>query len=99
MKATRTTWPQTIYAAALLYRSGGGREWLCCYQFVVSGVNPLTKEEVIERGRRGVAAEMAANPSVVEAFKDYSLATGTHSYTVQGPADLITAAEGTTDGT
>lgn len=56
------TYPQTIYATALLYWSAdGAHNRVLSHMEIVSGDNPLTFDEVISRGRKSFETMDAMN--------------------------------------
>jgi hypothetical protein len=95
---TRAVFPQTIYAVGLLYRKPGN-DWIFSPSFVVSGVDPLTKEEAIALGRRAVEGMDFSGHPDGERLSDYRFVLGTYSFIVQGPGDCLPDPGGTTDGT
>lgn len=70
------TYPQTIYATALLYWSAdGSHNRVLSHMEVVSGDNPLTRDEVIARHRRFFEA--------MDAMKGWVFKNGNLSWLVQ----------------
>lgn len=61
MSGQAATFPMTIYSVAMYYPAVVGPEYyLTSRMLTVSGVNPLTSDEVVARARRALEADWPA---------------------------------------